>query len=389
MGTDNVSRIVAFAKDWDDVPTCITHIFREMGKTMPVLWLNSIGTRKPSMNRARDFSRIFSRLGGLNKRAELKENMLRVMSLPLIPKAESRLAVKFNRMIFRRLVGRELADMGEGPVEYWCSVPNAVDLLPEKDSACSSYSVIYYCVDDWSGFSHLDGIWLFSREKLLLERSDAVFTPSKFLEEKCKKIAGNRVFYVPHGVDYNKFASSLNDDMVIPSDIKGLPCPVIGFYGNIDEWVDLNLLEYLSEKRPNWSFVIIGQVYSDVARLKRFKNVYFIGKRLHDSLPSYCKGFDAAIIPYDMSDPRMRSVNPVKVKEILAAGIPVVSSNLPELEVQKLPGVILCRDKGEWIPAIEKQLALTDRKSISGAMREWDWPMRVQKIMSYVRRNNE
>ena len=372
--------IVAFAKDWDDVPTCITHVFRGMGKDMAVLWVNSIGTRRPELGRPRDISRIFERLKLGFRRAEPKENNLRVLSPALIPKARSRLSLWLNRRIFNALVSRELRDMGQGGrVEYWCTVPNAVDLLPQEQSQrrvisyqlsvdgeeqddgttglqdderkmtdaskssrsddsmirglddwapaaeetsetnqrmneltnqriANNYVVVYYCVDDWSKFKHLDGAWLAEKEKQLLARADVVFTPSKYLADRCRKIlAVDRrpetegdnsesakdllstayslqpatVHYIPHGVDYELFSQALNKETIVPGDIAGLSKPVIGFYGNIYPWIHFDLLERLARARPQWSFVMIGQIYCDTSRFNSLQNVRFLGRREH------------------------------------------------------------------------------------------------------------
>jgi len=97
--------------------------------------------------------------------------------------------------------------------------------------------------------------------------------------------------------------------------------------------VDFELLERLAKGHPEWNFVLIGEIYCDISRLQKQSNVHFLGRREHCQLPAYCKGFDVGIIPYDMKQARMESVNPVKTKEILAAGVPVVAADVPELRV--------------------------------------------------------
>jgi len=134
-----MNRIVAFTKDWDDVPTCTTHVLREMARTMPVLWIESIGTRKPTLAGGKDLRRAWRKLRRAVAGAVRKENSLRVLSPLVIPKTESGVGRWLNRRLMRWQIARELRDMGGpstglgagGPVEYWCFVPNAVDLLPE------------------------------------------------------------------------------------------------------------------------------------------------------------------------------------------------------------------------------------------------------------------
>ncbi|MCK5528992.1 MAG: hypothetical protein KAI74_04870, partial [Kiritimatiellae bacterium] len=314
MSKDSHHRIVAFTKDWDDVPTCTTHILREMGKSMPVLWVNSIGTRKPDLRHPSHLKRIIKRLLVGFKRAELKENKIRVLSPILIPKVQSKLTLWINRKLFAWQVGRELRDMGDGGIEYWCFVPNAVDLLPSDKTGVR---VVYYCVDDWTKFHYLDTEWVANKERALLKRADIVFAVSRYLERKLKELSEVAVHYMPHGVEYNKFHKALDIDNT-PQDMGSIPRPVIGFYGNIYQWVDLGLVMKLAGRRADWGFVMIGDLFVDVSQFADIDNVYFLGRKEHDELPSYCATFNVAIIPYDMSNLRMESVSPVKSRELLA-----------------------------------------------------------------------
>ena len=389
------SRIVAFAKDWDDVPTCITHVFRGMGRTLPLLWLNSIGTRKPAPGFSRDTGRILRRLARAFRRAEWKENKLRVLSPVVIPQARSSFSIRVNRALFRAQVDRELADMGEGPVEYWCSVPNAVDLIPPRHGPTYDIPdpasriphlrsvVVYYCVDDWGKFANLDGGWLDEKERELLARADIVFTPARYLKAKCEERAPSPppggIHYIPHGVEYERFAAAVDEETPVPGDISALPRPVVGFYGNIYSWIDFGLLKMLAERRPGWSFVMIGHPYCDISGLASASNIHFLGRREHSELPGYCRGFDAAMIPYDLADKRMESVNPVKTRELLAAGVPVVASDIPELHGFG-DDVRLCTRIDEWLPALEIQVARRDRAEISRKMEGEDWARKITRM---------
>ena len=443
-------RIVAFTKDWNDVPTCTTHVLRGMGRSLPVLWIESIGTRKPNLASPGDLSRVWRKLRSVATRAELKENNLRVLAPVLIPKTESAAGRFINRCLMRWMIRRELHRMGgEGRVEYWCFVPNAVDLLPgvrcqpsgrfpdagyrmEQSQAksasgirhpASGFSeevsgvrcqkdgdrcvsgralnertvvvhrsppatghsplVVYYCVDDWSQFHNLDGAWLARKEEEILKRADVVFTPARHLEEKCRRAAGGRVHYMPHGVEHAAFARALSAETVAPADVAGLRRPVIGFYGNLHPWVDFGLVGALARRRPQWSFVLIGEVFCDVSPAAAPGNVHFLGRREHGVLPDYCKAFDAAMIPYDMKQARMASVNPVKTKELLAAGVPIAAADVPELRGYG-EDVLICRGVDEWEAALAKQIARADRREISARVAGEDWTEKIAAMRRIV-----
>jgi len=388
--------IVAFTKDWGDVPTCTTHILREMAKSIPVLWVCSIGTRKPQVGSLKDWRRLLARIASGLQKAVLKENRLRVLRPILVPKAEWQFCRWLNRLLFRLYLWLEIPRSFKGTIEYWCFVPNAVDLLPargdepvfgnRKDVACR---IIYYCADDWTKFHNLDGAWMSAKESRLIKHADVVFATSRYLVEKfnaiCKGAVSPPVVYMPHGVDFESFSRALDRALPLPADLAGIPGPIVGFYGNLHAWVDFALIARLAAERPNWAFVLIGEIYADVSDLRLLGNVHLLGRREHAMLPDYCRGFQAAIIPYDLSHARMESVNPVKAKELLAAGVPVVASPVPELAAYG-EVVRLCDSDEAWLAALERQLQipLDARALISQRVAGEDWKCKVADIRRVV-----
>ena len=199
---------------------------------------------------------------------------------------------------------------------------------------------------------------------------------------------GPKVVYMPHGVEHAKFAAALAPQTVIPADIATIPHPIIGFYGNLHSWVDVDLIATVARNQKMWHFVLIGHPYDDMSPVESLPNVHLLGRKEHDELPAYCKAFDMGIIPYDMSGPRMESVNPVKTKEILAAGLPIVASAIPELEGME-PDVLIARSTEQWIDGIETQLARQDRRNISEGVRSGEWVEKVAEIRRIVDQQEE
>ncbi len=375
----NTPSIIAFTKDWNDVPTCTTHILREMGKTIPVLWINSIGMRKPSLASGRDLQRIAQKLRAGFRRAENKEHFLRVLSPLVLPKATSPAARWVNRRLLAHAVNRECSDSGSVR-ELWSFVPNGADYL----GALGERKVIYYCADDWTKFTIYDPHWIAQCEATLAARATKVFATSRFLENKFRPLAGNRVHYMPHGVNYAHFAHALSPELPLPADVRNLPSPLIGFYGNIYDWVDLDLIATLAVNQPDWSFVLIGPVMTDITRCAGVPNIHFLGRRDQELLPAYCKAFDAAIIPYKLTDPRMESVNPVKLRELLAAGVPIVTADIPE--VRGLSAYVrTARTPEDFLRGLQEFLTIQpDRAAISAERRADDWAERVRQIRQIV-----
>ncbi len=375
-----MNRVIAFTKDWNDVPTCTTHILREMGKAMPVLWVNSIGMRRPQFSSGRDWRRLLRKVAGAFQTAELKENQLRVLSPLALPKAETQTVRTLNRWLLRSGIQRALGTMGNSPLEFWSFIPNAVDYT----DAFGKAKVIYYGVDDWSKFPGLDREWILHCEQRFLERADVLFVASRVLEDRWRPVAGNRVHYMPHGVWHASFAAALQPDLPLPDDLKALPGPRIGFYGNLYDWIDFELVDQLAAARPSWSFVMIGPERSDLSPWRQRANVYFLGRREPGQLPAYCKGFDAAIIPYKLTDPRMESVNPVKLRELLAAGVPVVTADIPEVRgISQF--VRTARGMDDFLAGLDEFLRCApNRAVISAERRADDWAERVRKIRRIV-----
>jgi len=191
------------------------------------------------------------------------------------------------------------------------------------------------------------------------------------------------IHYSPHGVQYELFRSALDEGTRVPDDFAGLPGPVVGFYGNLHPWVDFELVGRLAKARPAWTFVLVGERFADTSILESCGNVRLTGRREHRELPAYCKAFNAAIIPYDMHQPRMQSVNPVKTLELLAAGVPVVAADLPELRGMS-PDVAVCRTESDWLAALDAAVVRTDRGAISDRVAGQDWSERVRDLRSIV-----
>jgi len=183
-----------------------------------------------------------------------------------------------------------------------------------------------------------------------LSGSRIVFTPSRVLRRHHGKADPN-FHLIPHGVDYELFQRSGGKK---PADIERFTPPVIGFIGTIGPAVDFGLLKFLAAAREDWSFVFIGEARQQLDELDRYPNISFLGYRPAAELPHYLRSFSAGISPYLLT-PATQTVHPVKTYEYLAAGLPVVSTNLPELE--PLRGMIELADgEDEFISRLEKVL---------------------------------
>jgi glycosyltransferase involved in cell wall biosynthesis len=139
---------------------------------------------------------------------------------------------------------------------------------------------------------------------------------------------------VTHGVDVSHFRKACDPNTAIPADVRSLAKPVIGFFGLIADWVDLDLIRFLATSRPHWTFLLIGKVVTNVKALENLPNIRLLGQKPYAALPAYAKVFDVALMPFVMNELTV-AANPLKIREYLAAGLPVISSAIPEAQKLK------------------------------------------------------
>ena len=374
-GTERVP-IIAFSKDWRSDHTSNHHVLRGLARTRRVLWLNSIATRTPKLGSARDLGTIRRKLREFAGGATRVENDLWVATPLVLPLPHSAAARAMNRWLlygFVRLVRRQLAI---DRFHLWTFLPNVADYVGTMGEELA----VYYCVDEWSMFSYFDRDATVAAERRLLDRVDAVFAINHALAD-AKRAACPDTFVSPHGVDHAVFARALDPATEVPADLAAIPGPRIGFYGTLREWVDLELIVHVARAHPEWSIVLIGQQLSDLSPLHGLANVHLLGQRRHDELPAYCRGFDVGIIPYRL-DERMKFVNPLKLREYLSAGLPVVSTDVPE--VARLGRLChVARDRDGFVAAIGRALeesAPAARAARSAAMIGETWTARIDEL---------
>jgi glycosyltransferase involved in cell wall biosynthesis len=372
--------IIAFSKDWHEDPTSNHHVLRELAKTRRVLWLNSLATRKPNLGSARDLGKIKRKLREFARGAVNVENDLWVATPLVLPLPQSTLASRVNRQILRLTLRALRAQLGIDRFHLVTFLPNTAPYI----GTLGEDLAFYYCVDEWATFPGLDREGTLAMERQLLERVDATFTTSLALRETKGAYCKN-TFLAPHGVDHAKFARAIDDSLPVPEDLARLPGPKIGFFGTLRDFLDYELMAHVAKARPEWSLALIGQELCDIGPLKGLPNVHLLGQKKHDELPAYCKGFDVGLIPYRI-DNDVKFINPLKLREYLSAGLPVVSTNMPEVA----PYAHLCHiaETGDqMVAAVERALTERGREqrtARSQLMKDETWQARVAAISRVV-----
>ncbi len=188
--------------------------------------------------------------------------------------------------------------------------------------------VVYDCMDDWRSWTAEPRISEFSlnEERALAKECDVLVATSTELYERQKSESGREVLRLRNGVDFEFFRNSKENSL-----LAATPKPIVGYYGAIADWVDVELMSDLAEMRPQYSFVIIGEVHSgDVSRLSRLPNVQMLGEKSYHLIPSYLRLFDACLFPFK-NNKLTKAVDPVKVYEYLSQGKPVIATPIPEV----------------------------------------------------------
>ncbi len=189
---------------------------------------------------------------------------------------------------------------------------------------------VYDCMDELSAFRGASpGLRLLERR--LMQRADLVFTGGRSLFE-AKRGMHPHAHLFASGVDVAHFAPARGSDAVTePEDQADLPRPRLGWFGVVDERMDLDLLRGVAERRPDWSFVMLGPVVKiDPASLPRAANIHWLGFKSHDELPRYLASWDVGFMPFAMNE-STRYISPTKTPEYLAAGVPVVSTPITDV----------------------------------------------------------
>ena len=374
--------VVCFAKDWEEDPTSNNHVMRLLSRDNRVLWINSISTRTPKLTASSDLGKIRRKLAAFFRGPKKVTENLWVYTPIVLPFPHSRLATVINRWILKATLALLRRKMGMGEFQLWTFLPNAVQYLGRLGESL----VVYYCIDEWSKFTYLDGARMASMERDICGKADIVFATAKSLQQRLVKL-NPETHLASHGVDYEMFSKALIDSTPIAPEIASLPRPVIGFFGLIHEWVDLGLIATLAERHPEWSLVMIGKTSVDTSSLNKYSNVHFLGRKPYADLPGYCKGFAVGMIPFVVNE-LTHNVNPIKLREYLSAGVPVVSTALPEVEYYS-DWCVVAHSYDEFEQGIIKALDEDTRRLRalrSEPMRSETWEQKVERLGGEVMR---
>lgn len=291
-----------------------------------------------------------------------------------------------NRKVLSWQIRRALRQITPGArtgaqIISWFYRPEFVDSVGLADENC----VVYECYDQY---------YLEQQERELLAKADIVITTSETLFQE-KRQKHPRVFLFHNAADVDFFSKVQSPETTVAEEINGLPRPVLGYLGSINEELDMELLRYVADSRPDWGLLMVGMVNNEniaqsetYRHLQTLPNVLFIGW-IQENIPNYFKAVDVCLIPLKANSDFNRYRNPNKLYEYTAMGKPVVSTKIPN--VHSCVGAVYFADTREdFVATVEKSMVEDGPDKIAERLclaRENTWETRAKKILGTIYEN--
>ncbi len=363
-----------------------------------VLWIEGAGMRRPSAGSGADRSRIRGKIVNACRGIRKAQPGIWVTAPLILPLPMLTWARGLNSLIYLwvGLIGTAwLRFRRPALINFLPVVPFVLRAWP--------WRAVYYCVDRWESFDMYDTDVMRHVDAACCRHADMVLTTSQDLQARCAP-KNPRTKLIGHGVNWDHFAGPLHTvgaqtgtatEGVRPVDLP--PGRVVGFFGLLSEWVDQDLLVALAgrlravgtdgEGVP--SLVLIGKADVDIVRLTTEANIHVLGPKPFARLPEYVCHFDVGVIPFVVNELTI-AVNPIKLREMLAAGCPVVSTALPEVEAvgRDSAYVDVTSSRDAFLDAVvrwvEHPPSREQRLAISDTMRSETWAAKVDEILSEI-----
>jgi len=346
-------------------------IMRRFARNGKVLYVNSIVMQKLKIGRGKGFvQKVVRKARSIFKGLRKSDAGFWVYSPFSLPVHHIRGLRKINEVLLRLQLGRIRRMLQINNPIVWVACPAAceVAIKMKRDK------LVYQRTDRYEEFPNVDADIIIRYDRRLKAVAELTVFANEFLYQKESDQCRKAVF-IDHGVDYEMFATAENDKE-IPTDIKDVQRPIVGFFGGIDNHTcDIELLNDIAEQLPEMNFVLVGKHSVDCEALFSKKNVRMLGQKPYKQIPHYGKCFDVAIMPWRQNR-WIKACNPIKLKEYLALGKPVVST--PFQELQKYTDVVYeAKTREEFVNLIKKAVSEKDdelvtkrKKKVAGA--SWD-----------------
>ena len=328
MSAGAARSLVVFGEDWGRHPSSTQHMVLRLARDRDVIWINSIGMRRPRLG-MRDLGRVgrkLSDMAGMGRSASTRTPQ-RPESVPerlsiLAPRAVSwpgnSMAGAFNRASLGGQIRQEISRRNLHAPILWTSLPTALPVV----GSIGERGVVYYCGDDFSALEGVDHEPVGAMEQGLVARADMILACSEVL---AAHFPSAKTRLVPHGVDVELFQRAAPRPADMPAGDR-----IAGFYGSLSSWIDLEAIAKTARSLPDWTFLLIGPVRCDIDALSGIGNIRLLGEKPHHELPAYVQHWTVSMLPF-RDTPQIQACNPLKLREYLAVGKPVVTPRYPAM----------------------------------------------------------
>ena len=302
-GINNFDMIVFSHLRWEFVKQRPQHLLERLGKTRKILFVE-----EPMMPNG--YTAGYSRLKHIDEHI----TVLQIWSHGL------------NKELYTQKIEEACKQLRIDSRVAWFYSPSFIDLL----GTVPHEVIVYDCMDELSQFKGAPTL-LKNQEKELMAVADLVFTGGRSLYESKSRYHDDAHCF-PSSVEEQHFAQAINCTLPVPEDIKNISWPIAGFYGVIDERMDLKLIEETAKELPTVSFVIIGPTAKiDSNDLPIRNNIYYLGMKSYEQLPSYLQCFSVAFMPFALNE-ATEFISPTKTLEFMAAHKPIVSTAIEDVQ---------------------------------------------------------
>jgi glycosyltransferase involved in cell wall biosynthesis len=374
---------IFFADDRSSIPTSTMHIADQIARTNRVFWVN-IYTRLPRLSEFKKAFRILSRRKAKPAVNQQVAGSTIISATPIQFPWFGFPARRFNGYFAGRFFQKLVEQYGITNPVLATNFPCAVDAFRTIRKFAPQAPQIYYCFDDFVEYPGFNPQHWEKMEQELLANVDGVIFTSRNLLQKKKRSESLPFLYLPHGVDYEHFACEKNEKSPIDL-LEKIKKPIVGIFGTLDTRVHLSTIVYLAQRFPQYSFIVIGRADVTLTPLEGLENIHYFGQIPYSELPQYVRYIDVGLIPYVLNV-YTKAVNPLKLMEYFAVGIPVISTRLPD--VADVPGPLFFADTheefGDRLDEILRSDMLVLQSQAKEVARQNSWSARAESFVQFA-----
>ena len=381
------SIVILYGPPWDQPAKLSKHQFALLwSKESKVLYVESPPNTLSFLTRTKEAFRLLKRF--IKGPVEVEKRLWVTTYFYILPFRGKKYLLggewvnALNQYIIKRVFTKQIKDLGLVKPIFIVGDAHAHPLLKTIDKK----SIIYHCSDDYTlvpsypeSFPEL--------EKKFIKECTLVVTTAEELK-KAKQVYNSNTIAIPNGANIEHFFQTQDDKIRIANDIVSLRKPIVGYIGSVFRWLNLEWIEYAAKNNQDCTFVFIGPITIDISKIKREKNIIFLGPRNYNDLPSYLKGFDIATIPFTIDGVTLKA-SPIKFYEYLASGVPIISTDLPDLkDFRHL--VSLVQTKEEFSNSISYEIENNSQEKIKDRMniaKNFSWQARFDALNEAINRD--